>query len=71
MGLTAAQTAAFFHEEAQMGIPNPTLPEWITLTWWGGLLHQWDGNQEFTTPRSLVSQAGQLVTRRVLVAVAT
>jgi hypothetical protein len=25
MVLTAAQTAAFFQEEAQMGIPNPTV----------------------------------------------
>jgi hypothetical protein len=27
MVLTAAQTAAFFHEEAQMGIPNPTVAQ--------------------------------------------
>jgi hypothetical protein len=27
MVLTAAQTAAFFHEEAQMGIPNPTIAQ--------------------------------------------
>jgi hypothetical protein len=27
MVLTTAQTAAFFHEEAQMGIPNPTVAQ--------------------------------------------
>jgi hypothetical protein len=41
-------------------IENPRiyLTECITLTWWGGLIHQCHGNQEFTAPRSLVSQAG-------------